>query len=220
MDERIKRLEFTSWGLKWIALLTMLIDHIGAVLYPEVIVFRIIGRISFPIFCFLIVEGFVHTHDLRKYIGRMLVFALISEIPFDYAFSGVWIDMSHQNVMFTFCLSLMLLAFLREDNGTVTKIIVSVLVVIAAYALCTDYAGFGVLTVLIFLYFHDNKAKKFLVVLCANLGCGSLQAFAGLSIPFLALYNGREGRKMKYFFYVFYPGHLLILGLLRDYLIR
>ena len=78
----------STFQLKWIAIITMLIDHIGAVLFPYELGYRIIGRIAFPIFCFLIVEGFSHTRDVRRYMVRLGIFALISELPYDLAFHG------------------------------------------------------------------------------------------------------------------------------------
>jgi hypothetical protein len=214
----------TSWDLKWIALVTMCIDHVGAVLFPAQNLFRIAGRISFPIFCFLIVEGFVHTHDLQKYIGRMFLFALVTEIPFDLAFYGTWLEFSHQNVMFTFTLSLILLAMLHDvqENTqslpvgfqTLLKILCCLFIMALAWLLRVDYSYFGVLLVLIFYLFYREPKTKFLLAALENILCGGLQAFAVLSIPFLLLYNGKEGRKMKYLFYIFYPAHLLILAVL------
>ena len=89
-------------SLKFIAIATMVIDHIGLALFPDELIWRYIGRISFPIFAFLIVEGFVHTSDFKKYIGRILLFAIISEIPFNLLVSGKVLDFTHQNVFFTF----------------------------------------------------------------------------------------------------------------------
>ena len=93
-----------SFQLKWIAVITMIIDHTGAVLFPDDMVFRYIGRIAFPIFCFLLVEGFFHTRDVRKYMLRLGLFALISEIPYDLAFRDTVLEFEHQNVFFALLL--------------------------------------------------------------------------------------------------------------------
>lgn len=90
-----------SFQLKCIAVITMIIDHTGAVLFPDNMTLRYIGRIAFPIFCFLLVEGFFHTRDVRKYMLRLGMFAVISEIPYDLAFRDTVIEFEHQNVFFT-----------------------------------------------------------------------------------------------------------------------
>ena len=95
-------------------MITMLIDHVGAVLFPQYMVFRIIGRIAFPIYCFLLVEGGIHTKNPLKYSARLLLFALISEIPFDLAFGKSIMDFNHQNVFFTLFLGLVGIIMLKQ----------------------------------------------------------------------------------------------------------
>lgn len=96
-----------------IALVTMLIDHIGFIFYPDMIALRVIGRIAFPIYCFLLVQGFLHTSNLKKYMVRMGVFALLSEVPFDLARAGYWLDLSRQNVFITLFLGLCCMTIYR-----------------------------------------------------------------------------------------------------------
>ena len=109
MNGMTKKVGWNSFWLKMIAITTMLIDHVGAVLLPQYPILRIIGRIAFPIFCFLLVEGFMHTHDVIRYMTRIGLFALISEIPFDLLFYGRILDGTHQNVFFTLFIGLVML---------------------------------------------------------------------------------------------------------------
>ncbi|WP_461817744.1 TraX family protein, partial [Faecalimonas sp.] len=103
------KLGINSFQLKIIAIIAMIIDHIGLFFFPEHILFRIIGRISFPIFAFLIVEGFYHTRDIWKYMFRLGVFAVLSEIPFDLLTTGKVFDLRHQNVFFTLLIGVILM---------------------------------------------------------------------------------------------------------------
>ena len=90
----------SSLVLKITALITMIIDHYGAIFQGNIIIYRIIGRLAFPIYCFLLVEGYTHTSNIKKYASRLIAFAIISEIPFDLAFFGK-IGFEHQNIFFT-----------------------------------------------------------------------------------------------------------------------
>ena len=116
MERRKAKPGLTSYQLKWIAVITMVIDHIGAVLFPGELILRIIGRLSFPIFCFLLTEGFCHTHNRRAYMQRLGVFALVSEVPYDLTFHGKLLDLERQNIFFTLLLGVILLNLL-EGGG-------------------------------------------------------------------------------------------------------
>lgn len=213
-------MRLNSFQLKWIAITTMLIDHVGAVLFPYEMMFRIIGRIAFPIFCFLIVEGFFHTRDARRYMMRLGLFALLSEVPYDLAFRGQLLDMSRQNVFFTLFLGVLLMYLLEKSPNIFIKAAEIMLILYAAEVLRTDYSDRGVL--LIFIYYVLKKWKE--ICLCAGAawnflyGWGQIQCFGVFSLPFLALYNGERGPKIKYFFYIFYPVHLLILYAIQAYI--
>lgn len=209
--------------LKWIAIVSMLIDHIGAVLIGKNLnsytlefsgmmgiynICRIIGRISFPIFCFLLVEGFCHTSNVRKYMKRLLLFAILSEIPFDLAFYGRIAALGGQNVFFTLFLGLLALAVMQQMKYRRDMIwIPIVLSGLAAWFLRTDYDYFGVLLIIVFYLFRENSFRRNLVagVLCL------WQPASLLALTPIQCYNGRRGGKLKYLFYIFYPGHLLIL---------
>ncbi|MDE7300211.1 MAG: conjugal transfer protein TraX [Lachnospiraceae bacterium] len=229
----------TSFALKIIACLTMFIDHFTYLFVPYNLatelggrtiawhlVGRGIGRIAFPIYCFLLVEGFYHTSNRKKYMLRMLIFALISEIPFDLAFSGFPAPAScilHQNVMFTLLLGLVLMYLYEELKArylmqplifNTLGVILIVGVSAVALFLKTDYRYLGILIILIFYLFRGKKIW-IAVVLAAVLYFFSdpLEGLALIALLPIFCYNGKQGRKVKYLFYAFYPVHLLLLGL-------
>lgn len=193
----------------------MVIDHVGALLFPGVWTLRYIGRISFPIFCFLLVEGFVHTRDVRKYMLRLGVFAMISEIPYDLAFHGS-IDWGYQNVFFTLLLGVVLMDMLKRSREVPLKAVEILLAMAAADILRTDYSFKGILLIALFYLLRENLWMKTVFGGLWNfLWNGSIQGYGALAMIPIAVYNGERGRSMKYFFYGFYPAHLLVLFLLR-----
>lgn len=295
--------------VKIVAVVTMLIDHVGAVILERMLIaqgmlglggmdeqamarwmeqhgallagyyaLRLVGRLGFPIFCFLLVEGFGRTRDVKKYALRLGLFALISEIPFNLAISGEYFDTGHQNVFFTLLIGLLALcAFrlienweqkgtlavlrmalivtgvvsavaglliclpLQNGNGITALCILAVVVVtllvyglkkglrrvqticacltalglfmILAELLRTDYGGMGVLTISAIYLFRKHKLAAITAgcVVLTVMSVIEITSFFAL-IP-VALYNGKRGLKMKYFFYAFYPAHLLLLYL-------
>lgn len=219
-------------ALKLLAVITMLIDHIGATFYPDQMILRYVGRLAMPIFAFCMVEGFGRTHSRGRYFWRLTVFALLSELPFDLMISGKLWDPEHQNVLWTF-----LLAFLAMDALEFTSRSPALWVPgIAAVLLCglaaewakTDYGVFGVLLCVVFYLTRDMglgllwSAVGFLILCLARYGYllpAQLPAevYGVLAMPLLALYRGyrRGNRWIQYGFYCFYPCHMLILGLLR-----
>lgn len=201
-----------SFQLKCIAIVSMALDHTGTVLYPSQIWLRCLGRIAFPIFCFLIVEGFFHTHDVRRYMGRLGVFALISEIPYDLAFRGVPLEYAHQNVFFTLLIGIGMVVLLERNREWPVKAVILLLAMWLAVLIRSDYNFRGILLIFVFYIFHESR---WLAVTAGGLWNflyqGVIQKYGVLSVLPLALYNGERGRKMKYFFYIFYPAHLLLL---------
>ena len=209
-----------SFQLKCIAIVTMLIDHIGAILFPAQIGFRIIGRFSFPIFCFLLVEGFYHTKDVKKYMIRLGIFALISEIPYDLAFRNVFLEFQRQNVFFTLLLGIVLIYMLQHTNRVYIKISYILLAMWVAPIAGLSYDYRGILLIVIYYVCRSNLLAKLVWGSAWNFLWTGVQQFGTLaSIP-IALYNGEKGRSMKYIFYVFYPVHLLILCFISEILMR
>lgn len=224
--------------LKLIACITMLIDHTGAsVVYallslnqfrnsnPDLWTnlntlyryMRQIGRLAFPIYCFLIVEGFFHTHSVRKYCERMFLFALISEFPFDYALKASVPYLRKQNVFFTLLIGLLCMYLLEKMRGMPwIQFFAVASSMYLANALMTDYNFKGVFLIVMLYFFHDYRLYQ-----CVA-GAASIawEHIAPLSFILCFFYNGKRGLRLRYFFYFFYPGHLLILGMIRHYILR
>ena len=226
----VKKPSLSGSTLKIIALVTMLIDHVGAVvvqrtksmpgfdhdfwgsLYGPL---RSIGRLAFPIFCFLLVEGFIHTSNRKKYFSRMLMFALISEIPFNLAVTGDLFNLKYQNVFWELALGIVALVCLEkieEVNSNYIRQVILRLAVIGGFALGAellklDYGMYGIVSIVALYMFRQNKISQLLV------GAFSFcwERVAPLAFLIVAFYNGKRGRKIKYAFYVFYPAHLLLL---------
>lgn len=226
----LKKTVLSGSTLKIVALVTMLIDHFGAVVVVRAMKvpglnhdfwsslympLRYVGRLAFPIFCFLLVEGFVHTSNVKKYLGRMVLFALISEIPFDLALTGKWMDLGFQNVFWELTAGILAMICLEYIEKKFFKYLIQVmlrLVTIAVFALAAeilqfDYGMYGIISIVALYVFRHNKLSQLLV------GAISFcwEQIAPLAFIPIAFYNGKRGRDIKYFFYVFYPAHLLIL---------
>lgn len=211
--------------LKVLAILAMLLDHIAAVFLSDgtmlYMLMRGFGRIAFPIFCFLIVEGYFHTRNVKKYMLRLAGFAIISEIPFDICFYHKFFYWGHQNVFFTLLLGLVAIYAIDEirkrySNSYLKTVVmqfaVIILAMIAALFLSTDYNMLGILIIMVFYVNRGNIVQiaisLFVVTLCLG---NTLQMYSLLALIPLYLYNGKKGPSMRYVFYVFYPAHLLIL---------
>lgn len=212
--------------LKLWALVTMLIDHIGAVLIENTYLYeiesfqmldvclRLIGRLAFPLYAFLLVEGFLHTSSWKKYTLRMFAFALISEIPFDLAAYGKAVWWGHQNVFFTLLIGLLVLKGIEkveENKAAVAGVALAGCAL--AYVMNVDYSYTGVLLIVI-LYVLRNDHKNRCIV------GGILFAYEVTSIfAFMMMYRytGKKGETKlpKMVFYGFYPVHLLLLYLVR-----
>ncbi len=242
--------------LKIIAVISMTIDHIAASLLYRLITLqpawsfvnsenaeiwryvyygcRVFGRLAFPIYCFLLVEGFLHTGSKLKYGIRLLVFAFISEIPFDMAFQGALFDSSDNNVYFTLFLGLTAICLIdpilkKMDQvsdsviftiswfllkGLIVAAIGGGLAWIAEYVLNTDYGFFGVAAIVVMYLLRSEREIGMLASVLVLTGASAVEAFAVFDVLLVRYYNGERGRQRKYFFYFFYPAHLLILGLI------
>lgn len=234
---------FNTWTLKIIACVSMLIDHIGVEFFPQIVIFRIIGRLAFPLFAFFIAEGCRYTRNPVKRLALILIVGVGCNAAY-YIVSRE----QNFNILITFTLSILLIyclswtkKILFNEKSAVSDKVISVLffvaavylVYIATQAVLMDYSFSGVMTpVLVSLFdFHDVKVPDKLKaldclgmrILCLGIcllwiwaDVGSyIQAFAIAALPLLMMYNGEKGggKYSKYFFYIFYPLHLLLIGI-------
>jgi hypothetical protein len=216
---------FSGTALKHLALIAMLLDHMGKALLtdpPRIpggfvlsTVFEIPGRLAFPLFCFLLIEGYFHTHDFKRYLRRLLIFALISEIPFNLFTSAAWCEPNAQNILFTLSLALIAIGSVDALRSRISWWPLPAAGIVLAGCLtasfaAADYGSYGILVPFAFYLFHDLPPVDTLT--------GNAILFKEpWSFPAFGptiLYNGRRGRRLKWLNYWFYPVHLLVLGLL------
>lgn len=228
----LKNIRLSGSDLKIIAVIAMFLDHLAATVlvrclvtgvfwdqaawYEVYQVMRNIGRVAFPIYCFLLVEGFIHTSDRRKYALRLFLFALISEIPFDLAFNAQVLEFGYQNVFFTLWLGLLLMmaidAVERHTEQQFLRFFYTAALIIgtmfAAHLLKTDYSYYGIMCIAALYLFRGSRLLQVLAG-CLVFFWWELPAIAAFAPIYL--YSGERGSRMKYFFYIFYPAHLMIL---------
>lgn len=230
----------SSFTLKMIAMVTMLIDHLGDSMLKYTSFMNVIGRLSFPIFAFQISEGYIHTKDLKKYFFRLFVFAIISQAPFMLFLSLFSTEIYTLNIFFTLFLGLLSIhcyniickskfnMFKNIKLNSITKQIIAILpaifIGILAEITHCDYGLFGITIIFIFYVFKNHKILMITsYVICCILKYAKnlifnyhpyylfFCLFTILSIVFIDLYNKKQGKKIKYLLYAFYPVHLLIL---------
>lgn len=206
--------------LKRIACVTMLIDHIAVTFVPAGVihtVMRAIGRVAFPLFALGVAEGAEHTHDWRRYLMRLLVLAIVSEVPYDLLFGSGWFDPTRQNVVWTLLLGLLAIEAAKampsrvEDPSQVIVADVACLLALCgiAFAIASDYGAVGVGLVFVLWLLRRwrlARAAAPCVALCQNLPGVALSA-----VP-IALYGGERGEiALPWAYYAFYPAHILAL---------
>lgn len=232
--------------LKIIAIITMLIDHIGAVVLEGYLapymseavdikagaaftlvngifildmILRLIGRMAFPIFCFLLVEGFRYTHSPFKYALRLLLFALISEIPFDLSLgltNSLMPEFTYQNVYFTLLIGLLTIWGFDRFPKWYFRVGISICSAVAVHFIQGDYRYIGVIAIVLLYLFRKKSNSHAMLISCTALTVYNLlEASNFFNVWLIKKYNGKRGLPLKYVFYVFYPLHLFILYLIR-----
>ena len=238
----IERYKVTGSGLKWIAIICMLIDHIGAILVEPICmgmvsstlftpkqwiaiyyVLRGIGRIAFPIFAFLIAEGLIHTRSRWKYFRDLCISAVVSEVPFDLAVARTAFTLEYQNVFWTLAIGLAaiwLMEFvetkamernLTKEQGDLCSILLAVCMAMLAEFANTDYGAIGVLSICIYYKYRMRKVSAATIVWIMLTIYNWFEVFCLPTVLGIRCYNGARGKQHKYFFYMFYPLHLLVL---------
>ena len=243
MTNKLK-LETTSFSLHIMAMLFMLCDHLWGTIVTGNDWLTCIGRLTFPIYAFMIVEGYFHTKNLKIYFLRLLLFAVISEIPFNLAMGSSLFFPIHQNVLWSFLFSIGFIHWneIVKEKQLWKRILVGLTTICIGYLIgiitFVDYYNAGILMVLVFYFFRGKKwwcyLGQFVCLWYINFEMlGGLsyeidifgqthfiarQGLALLALIPIWLYKGKQGyhsKPLQYFYYVFYPLHLLILGLLK-----
>ena len=236
----------TSFLLKIIGIITMLCDHVGDSIIGAFSNWNLIGRIAFPIFAFQISQGYIHTRDLKKYLLRLTIFACISQIPF-CLFLSTFNDSFTLNIFFTFVLAIIGLYLFDKIKSKFIGLLFVLLICHVGQLIHVDYGAFGIGSVFIFylfskLYNNENISAKrkwfykvlmcityfimcmlkylyyFIYVPVLNQVYIKMTLFTFLPILLIIFYNGRQGPKLKYLFYVFYPLHLIILWAMHTFI--
>ncbi len=238
----MKKLTFiNSNTLKILAMVFMLLDHLWATIIPGNQWMTAVGRLAFPIFAFMISEGYAHTSDFKKYAKRLFIFGLISEIPFNLMSAGSFIYPFHQNVMFTLLLGLLSIREvdrfkqnIKVKTGIFCLLKVALFLIIGTVGF-VDYGAMGILVIIAFYVFRDIKFGRLfqlasLVLLFIVFFKGlqivipiagheflfPMQGFGVLSMIPICFYNGKKGansKLLKHAFYWFYPLHMAAIYL-------
>jgi hypothetical protein len=211
--------------LKWIAIITMTMDHIGVVLYPEFEVLRLIGRLSFPLFAYLLILGMEKTRNIRKYFLRLFIFALISQVPF---FLAIGVELFvHLNIFFTLSFGLMFVYYFKKNS------LIAFVPLFFSFLLPFDYSIYGIAMIgCMYILTRNLKFGAVLLILLNGLFLvpWNNQFLSLAALPLIILHNNGSLATTihtdkefkipiwrKYFFYLYYPLHLAILYMINLY---
>lgn len=225
--------------LKIIAMTAMTIDHLASVLWPGygrqwwLLLIHVIGRLAAPIFWYFIAEGYHYTHDKRKYASRLLLFALVSHFAYNFCFGIPFVPFkttvfNQTSVIWSLLWGLIALMVMDKETWKDWQKTI-VLLIICAVSFCSDWSCIAVMAI-VHIGQHRGDFRKQMtgmmlwVAMYAAVYAifidpvyGVMQMFTCLTIPLLAQYNGQKGtwKGMKWFFYIYYPLHLVICGIIR-----
>ncbi|HEY4035600.1 MAG TPA: TraX family protein [Ktedonobacteraceae bacterium] len=250
----------TTFQIKLIAITCMVIDHVGLFFFPQILLFRIVGRLAFPLFAWLIANGAYYSKNTKQYLVRLLFFALVAQMPFIVINRLVDPSFWALNILFTLFLGLAAIVLIQKSKNIVVSLLIVIVSTLIASILNVEYGAMGVLAIIVFYLSFTNFKKMIILQICIftffsitpivfliALTKGVNPVVSAISLPlclpseisaclkmsfifspnfivqslieplglfsliFVAFYSNQEGRKMKYFFYCFYPIHLTIL---------
>ncbi len=207
----------SSFMLKLIGIISMIIDHVGFIIYPQYKILRYIGRIAFVIFAYQIGVGFSHTKSKEKYILRMIIFSIISQYPFYLALKAGNPSTSFElNVGATFTFALLALYCIEKIDNKILKYITVLVIIALSCYVPMDYGVYGILTVIIFYLFKDSKilmsaCYSLLLLSYCSIKNSTFNLPAIFALIPICFHNGKKGPNMKYLFYIFYPIHFLVI---------
>lgn len=216
----------SSFVLKIIAIISMVFDHVGYIIFGKFSFMNYIGRLAFPIFAFGIAEGFKYTKDLKKYFLRLSIFALISQIPYMLFLNSIGGNFTF-NILFTLILGLLAITIYEKMSNKYLGLLFVILCGVIAHFGHFDYGWFGIAVIFIFHIFKDKKilmnlSFTFAVIInyipnfitTSRIEYIFITLFCCLSLIPINLYNDKKGKDIKYTLYLFYPLHLVVLYLL------
>lgn len=225
----------TSFMLKLIALISMIIDHTGHVFYPNSKIFGYLGRLAFPLFAFQIVEGYYHTKNINRYVIRLFLLAIISQYPFHMVFNNTEL---HLNTVFTLLSGL--IGIIIYNKNRINGLFFMILLIIITSYIHFDYGFLGILLIFCFFKFKNKKPLMItsFIIIITGLYCVYISKYNNqyptiklikyylpyylstlLAIPLILLYNNKQGPKFQLLYYFVYPMHLILLAILKLILI-
>jgi len=217
-------MQLSGNALKLFACFFMVVDHVGFLFFPEIALFRIIGRLALPLFAFLLAVGFTKTRDQKKYLQRLSLFAVVSQVPYMAFLYAAGADVWRLNIFITLALGLFALMCAQGVREKAAKVLIVCAIAIVAQVLAADYGTFGVLLIAAHHVFLQRRSLgagaivifSVLYSVFAFLVNGFLWQICSLfALPLVFLYNGEKGISIpRSFFYWFYPVHLAFLTLL------
>lgn len=200
-----------TFQVKLLAVILMVVDHMGYFLWPSVGILRIVGRLSFPLFAFLIVKGYAYTSNYKKFFLRLFIFANIIQIPV------FWMDIPF-NIFYTLSFGLAFICIYDKDLKLSVKLLLYLGIGFLTLLINPDYSLYGVGLIVIIYVFKDKWVVLAIAMTLLSLffyGI-TIQLYAVLALPIMMAYNEKLGPRVKWLFYLFYPVHIVVLNVISE----